>query len=603
MIRELKRLKIDNGVYHPLLAVDIENNPDTGAFICAGIYGEIKYTKSRRVGSKVTTDTRFEIVEKYCNDLTEFHEYILSLKKGSCLLIFYNLPYDKVYFDGIIAPPTLSKKKIVKTSVLTVGTRVITMTLKNGIKCMDLFNHTCEGSLEQWGIYTNCPVNKAPLPDNLTKETAQHYSRVMNDAKITYHVGKFIQDFYFNNCQTPMKLTVGATSLCMFTKNFFTDYWTRDNEFLSIFERQAYYGGRAELFQKGELYNYSYDINSTYLSIMRDELLPDMSSGYYVKDGYNWQQNYRDYLGIFHVRVYVPDTINIPILPVRLDKKLKFPTGEFDGVWCNIELKEAERIGCKILYCYDYIYYKKSKKYFSQFASFVWDKRKEYKALNNSGMEKMIKRMGNSLYGKFAQRNNAEIFCRLKEYPAAVPDGSEFIEYRGEMWVIVKGESTPAKFEFPAIAAFITSYARIKLYKGIEANADTIIYCDTDSNKLTAPAKGIIIGNELGQWKNEGEQTSIFYRPKFYGDKHKGVPKTAGEICRLSDREKYINNSINYRVFNFKRPTREREAVRRGLIPNQWLEVEKVLTFTDDKRVWSQDKSTPIKYNDKLLTN
>ncbi len=608
MLRELRKKEVKHGFYHQLLAIDIENNTKTGDFICAGIYGYCKYRTSTWCLGKPRVIYKNELIEKYIDNETEFEDFILSLKANSCMLVFFNLAYDKAYFNNLLAPITKDSKGNIKYPVLRSGSRIISITLKNGIKGLDLCNHV-DGSLENWIKYLDMKskynIEKVSL-DNL-------YNRVMNDVKATYYLGEFIQNFYFNEIGIPLQLTVGASALRLFQQKYFTDYWIRNDDFLSIFERQAYYGGRTELFRKGKFYTYNYDVNSMYLSIMRDCLIPDVSTTKYIENGKNYKNHFDDYLGIYHCRVKAPKDIYIPVLPVKHEGKLKFPKGEFEGTWCSTELKKAIEKGYKIIKVYDYIYYRQAKPYFSEFAKFVWSKRAEYKAKGNKGMDLMIKKIGNSLYGKFAQRNASEFFGKLTELDQ-LPEVCELIDNGdGEIWIRVTGEKIPASFEFPAISAFITSYARLKLYSGIEANEEAMIYCDTDSLKLLAPAKSIDIGKDLGQFGFEGNEEIEFFKPKFYFDetqkdvninkekletssneksftgyKCKGVPKRAEVIERTPD----------YVKFKYLKPLKEREAVRRKSKPNIWVEVVKIATFEDDKRKWKKDgTSEPLTIN------
>lgn len=623
MKRELRRKAVMHGYHHRLLAIDVENNPDTGDFICAGIFGEYRKRTSKWILGKPRVVYESVSVEKYIKTQAEFDDFLLSLKPNSCLLIFFNLDYDKYYLNNVIADFRIKKDGSFDLPLLKNGNRTITVRLKNNIRCLDLCNHV-DGSLKQWIKYLDMPnkygVNKVSL-NNL-------YERVMNDCKATFYLGKFIQDFYYKECGIPIQLTVGASALRLFTNKFFTDFWTRDVDFLSDFERLSYYGGRAELFKRGKFKIFNYDVNSMYLSIMHDCLLPDVSTAKYIENGKGYLKHFNDYLGIYRCRVRTPDKLYAPLLPVRLDKKLKFPLGEFDGVWCSVELKKAIEKGYKILKVYDYIYYRQSKYYFKEFAEFVWRKRKEYKAKNNQGMNLMIKKIGNSLYGKFAQRNSNDYFGKISDI-SELPDTCEFFDFHGELWVKIKGDLTPAAFEFPAISSFITSYARLLLYSGIEHNEKSLVYCDTDSLKLTAPAVGVLVGGELGEFGFEGKSDYEFFKPKFFdektpnkefdiaklntdsseksltGFKCKGVPKRAKfgcPVCKIpiDDNKKpcsvcgYI--SYNSVCFIFKKPLREREAIRRKMAPNIWVDMIKVATFNDDKRVWHKDgNSEPIK--------
>ena len=577
MKRELRRYNRKHGRHHPILALDFENNPDTGAFICAGVFGDIRHRTSVWENGKPKVKWTTKRVEHYFTEQQDVVDFIIGLPRNSCTVVFFNLSYDRVYLDEIIDHGTL----------LEVGNRVIMAGFKNGLQGLDLMNHTSEGTLEDWighlEMGKKYGVQKAELTD--------YEARVMNDTKATYYLGSFIEDFYYYECGIPLRLTVGSAALRLFTMKFFTDWWERESDFLSEFERRAYYGGRCELFQRGTLPTYSYDVHSMYLSIMRDELVPDISTARYIESKpKKWREYLENYLGVWRVRVHCPTETYLPLLPVRMDNKLKFPTGTFDGYWTSPELLEAERNGYKILEVYDFIYFRQSKPYFRAYAEFVWKKRTEYKAKGNKGMDILIKYLGNTLYGKFAQRNGDHYFGRLSDFKGDLPNKVRFFERFGETWVQIKGELTPAEFEFPAIAAIITSHARIKLHRAMKANEDTLIYVDTDSLKLTAPAVGITIGSGLGEW---GEETAgdmvVYHRPKLYGTKRKGVPKRAEKVETTKDGE----------TWKYKKPLRYREAIRAGQTPNVWVEVLKHLQFQDDKRNWDGQHSVSVEYIDK----
>lgn len=596
MHRELRRKTVKHGYFHRLLAVDIETNPANGAFICAGVFGDIRKRTSAWVLGKPRVCYKSERLELYLDTQQKLDDFLLTLEANSCLLIFYNLAYDKTYLNNIVAPYRIdSKTKKIRNPILHNGSRIISILLKNDIKGIDLFNHTCEGRLEDWIKYLDMEakygVKKESL-DNLEK-------RVMSDAKATWYLGIFLQDFYYNECGIPFQMTVGASALRIFQQKFFTDYWERDSDFISSYERQSYYGGRAELFKRGKFFCYNYDVHSMYVSIMRDCLIPDPSSAKYIENGAEYLNHFYQYLGIYHCRVSCPDDLYIPILPVRQNGKLAFPTGEFEGTWCSVELQKAIEKGYKILQCYSYIYYRNAKIYFHEFALFVWDKRQEY--TQNQGMDKMIKRIGNSLYGKFAQRNSGDFFGKLSQCET-LPDVCEIFDVMGELWVRIKGNLTPAKFEFPCVSSFITAYARLRLYTGLEANQDSIIYCDTDSMKLDKPIQNIPFSGELGAFGYEGFFEYTFYRPKFYGEKCKGIPKNAKEFYTLPELECMAGELLNYKRFKYTKPLKEREAIRRKQAPNTWVDMIKKVWFTDDKRLWHDDGTSEPLHIEKVLT-
>jgi len=568
LLRRNSRLR---GYHHPLLAVDFENNPDTGDFICAGVSGMV-YTGSevKREGKRVKRQ-RIEVKhERYFTDQRECLDYLMSLPKNGCLIVTFNLSYDRFYLDDITDHST----------ALCNGARCITLKLRNGLRVIDLANHV-DGSLEDWIGYLGMEsegISKAKLTD--------YYNRVMNDARATHRLGVFLEDFYYDVCNIPLGLTVGSCALRIFTAHHFRDYWQRSNDVLSNYERTAYYGGRCEVFKRGIRRTWSYDVNSNYASIMADNTFPDMQSAVYIETPpADWQRYLEKYDSIWTLHIRAPADIRIPVLPVRYRGKLCFPTGDFIGTWCSPELREAIAAGYDVLEVKEGIYYRKSKPYFRDFALWAWDRRCEFKAAGNRGMQLMIKKLPNSLYGKFAQRNADEYFGRLSDYDGELDGQYRFHEWRGEVWLQISKGSTPALHEFPAISAMVTSHARVKLWRSMNANAEAMIYCDTDSIKLTQPARGITIGAGLGEWSLEVDGEDICYmRPKLYGEHRKGVPARAVMVYEDSDIQHW----------EFKKPLRYREAIKNGVSPNIWRTVTKCLSLLDDKRLWHGSESKPI---------
>lgn len=567
------------------LALDVENasnetcpeQPD-GRFLCASVAGEYWV-----IGSHTKPRSR-RPVERTFDDQKEFCDFLASLPKNSCRIVTYNLSYDRWFFAPIVDDAT----------VITVESRIICLTIRsNGLQVMDLYNHTMAGSLADWikWVHMERDYGIVKLPLSRLEE------RNLMDARATWRLALFLEAFYRDQCGCPMRLTVGSTALRLFQLHFFTDYWYRDDfeaERLSEIERRAYYGGRVEVYRRGAQRTWAYDINSTYVSIMRDCLIPDPASARYVRHyGPHWRDYYNDYLGIYHVRVRIPASLSIPVLPYRSPEgKLIFPVGEIEGYWCSPELHLAEEMGCEIVECWDFIWYKNAKPYFRSFAEFIWAKRQEYKQSKTggdaSGMNSMVKRIGNSLYGKFAERHDADsYFGRMEDYDKPIPEGARVIDHEGIDYLSISSSiRVPAHHEFPVISAMITAYARIKLYReGLYPHRDTAIYADTDCVKLTSASTTLDVGNGLGQWGMESEDVLVtYYRPKFYGDKHKGVPKNAERIASTDDSE----------TWRFDKPLRYREAIKRGDTPNRWVTVEKVLAYRDDKRVWHDQESIPL---------
>lgn len=581
IFRKIKSTTIPK--HKSLLGIDIENNPQTGKFICGGVYGYITKLDSHRREYEV-------LIDKYFTDQVELNNFLLGLRKIEkkerktpqdklipCKIVLFNASYDYWFLMSSTND----------TKMLTNGTRIITGELKNGIKIIDLTNHV-DGTLEDWIGYLKMEEKWGIKKESLTDLK----KRVMSDVRATYELGHFLEDFYVYELGIPLRLTVASASRYLFSKSYFKDYWYRkeSQQWISDYERQGFRGGNCQCFKRGEHYVYSYDLNSDYLSVMSKQYLPDPNSAKY----FNYKEIKRfeevlkgDTLFICDVTIEIPNQ-RIPPLPL-MKEKLLFPIGQFRGTFYSPELRYAiNNCGVKIKEMHSFITYR-GKPYFKDYADFIWKKRQEYKAKKNKGMDMMIKKIGNSLFGSFGQRNSKNDYfgklSDLESIPLGVWLKSTIID--GIEYVNIKTDSNKedSSHTFPCIPGFITSFARLDLLKAMKKNEKYVVYCDTDSIKATRPLKGITIGKGLGEWGFEYEKTEIFYKPKWYGEKLKGVPKRAELIYEDKDSQTWV----------YKKPNRMKESFNRDLIPNLWNYVTKEVLKLDDKRIWNGNKSQPIR--------
>jgi hypothetical protein len=352
---------------------------------------------------------------------------------------------------------------------------------------------------------------------------------------------------------------------------------------MNEYERKAYRGGRVEAFKGGiERVFVGYDVNSMYLSVMRDEVYPDPNSAKYIR---NPKELPKDVLYIADVTVTVPKQY-IGVLPVISPDtgKLIFPTGTFRGSFASPELNYViNNAGVKVVKIHSLIRYK-GKPYFKEYAEFIWKKRKEYKDKHNKGMDILIKYLGNTLYGGFGQKNKDSFFGKLSDYTITSDVKPAISEINGVKYVTAtKSDGEDSKHTFPCIPVIITSYARVLLLKALRANAKNLIYTDTDSMKLRNVARGVIIGDGLGEWGYEGVTFNVpVYKSKMYGDKCKGVPKRA--VLEWEDEVR--------KIYSYDKPNKMKESFRRGLTPALWKKTIKEVSKIDDKRIWLDEKTS-----------
>ena len=88
--------------------------------------------------------------------------------------------------------------------------------------------------------------------------------------------------------------------------------------------------------------------------------------------------------------------------------------------------------------------------------------------------------------------------------------------------------------------------------------------------------------------ENNGKpKSNMYYRPKFYGEKMKGVPHRAI----------LVGQTEKTKTYRYQKPLKRAESIRTNQQQNKWVEIEKTLSTIDDKRVWNGNESQPISIN------
>ncbi len=553
------------------IALDTETRSD-GSFICGAFYGELIDNKGRKY-----------IVSEYADSREQFKaiykqiEARVRKQKRSFILIGFNSAYDIVYLDDLID----------SAERLDAGTRFIMTETVNGTKIYDISNHVI-GRLEDW-------INRLEMPEKYGICKREGYldteegkrAQVLDDARATWILASWVQSRMIENFGISLTPTKFGAALKIFQRNYFTDGWfrTEREQWKNDFERQSYYGGRCEVFRRGNQTVESYDVNSMYVAIMRDERIPNPTKAEYLKDGDRIRALIpTDFLTV-ECRVRVPKA-RIGLLPYRdveNNNKLIFPYGEWRGVYNSVELREACKWGLEIVKIYRALWYPESKNYFRDYARMTMEGRKEARARGDSADEQLYKYYGNGLYGKFAQQNAVGgQYIRLSQFKGDL-EGLTIIPGAGDNWVEVPVTKKEDSWHtFPIVSATITAYARAKMLNALCSNPETAVYCDTDSLKCIGHPAGITVGDAPGQWGYEYTEEQTFYRPKRYGNKRKGIPKKH-ELIYADERTE---------VYRFEKPTKFRTAIRRHMLQNVWETEEKVLSLIDDKREWLPDNSS-----------
>lgn len=320
------------------------------------------------------------------------------------------------------------------------------------------------------------------------------------------------------------------------------------------FVRQAYQGGRVEIFKSRLAGGLHFDVNSLYPFVMESKKFPIGRVGLTRKTA-NQESNKEllnlllsgDYLFFIFCRVKIPHQ-KIGPLPVKSMGKLIFPVGIVNGHFCRPELEYAvKNCNVEVLEIYEILWWMESDFVFKNFI----EKQKEMK-LNSEGAKKnFAKLIQNANYGKWGmgrerehyENYDAEKFNKIKE------GGKEVAVYQtGLNECMVYNKLIFADYVLPHYAAFITSYARVMLLsemKEQEENGNSIYYCDTDSmvcQEMINITK--IDSKEYGKWKLERElEKAIFVLPKLYAEVEKN---TGSEILKSKGLVKQYMREISY---------------------------------------------------------
>jgi DNA polymerase elongation subunit (family B) len=310
-------------------------------------------------------------------------------------------------------------------------------------------------------------------------------------------------------------------------------------------ERESYHGGRTETFRMGEIKVkpvYIMDINSMYPSVMQENLYPTRLIK--VIDDPTPEEFKRmrsRFLCIARLKVKT----DFPCVPVDLGRRLIFPVGEFITTLCSPEIELIEKYG-EIKEVYQVALYQ-GDHIFSKYVEYFYQKRVEAKRSGDKVKELLYKMVLNSLYGKFAQRGyNWKVIgdCSPEEIRDEVIFHSTSntwtkLKYIGGS-ILERQEEREPYNTFPAISSFVTSYARVALYKYILlAGQDNVFYCDTDSLFLSPEGyqrvKAFVSDGALGCLRLEKRALSlVIFGLKDYilntKETHKGIPAKAQKV-------------------------------------------------------------------------
>ena len=375
--------------------------------------------------------------------------------------------------------------------------------------------------------------------------------------------------------------------------------------------REAYYGGRGELFSPGAQGDdlWHVDINSLYPSTMLRPFPASADIWCGLRGDKDLDRVLRDMRrplhGIVRADVHVPEDTIIAPLPVRREGsgEVLFPVGRMSGWWTIAELRAALARGCRLLRVREGYGGPDAETYYADFVRTFYRLRKQEldKEEPDEARVLFFKLLMNNLYGQLGMRGEVSRSIRITEDMVEHQDDGSIVLLRdgvpfGSKLLADVSIPTPAHVNYMH-AAHVTSYGRIALMDYMDkAGADSLIYCDTDSLffRCKGDAPPFPLSTELGQMKLEGRPRWVECRaPKMYRvADSKGNVKTKAKGVPKKHQDKFYDDG----VAEFWQPWRLRESIRSmDRIPDPdeeppvlsvWRKVMKrVVTKYDKKRL------------------
>lgn len=364
----------------------------------------------------------------------------------------------------------------------------------------------------------------------------------------------------------------------------------------SDFARRALKGGRTEVFKTYASGDLGYvDVVSLYPS---RQYFEDMPYGVpRIHTGDDIPEDWMRGIGFAEVDITPPSTVPgvvakdfVPLLAgYSADGKLRFDTTPKIGeVYTIAELAKAVQIGYTIYKVHEVHLYERRKDLFKSYVETFLKTKVESSpppgdldlcidehrdkfgieldpaklaARANPGMRSLAKLALNNLWGKMGQRELPatelcdpvayfKLMTRFRKGEIEIEsiaidkdlEGAVSVSYKE----LTKKDEMVRLKNHVAIAAYVTSTARLKLYEviGDPRLAGRVAYCDTDSCIYIKDPSGYNPpeGSSLGEWESEGEGFTEFVAigPKFYSIRGAPGEKTRCKGFRMTNRAKEL---------------------------------------------------------------
>lgn len=343
---------------------------------------------------------------------------------------------------------------------------------------------------------------------------------------------------------------------------------------------KAYGGGWFEMFKKGTFEGgiYDSDINSAYPDAIRN--FPDINKGVWERVD---KVNSKALLGFYKVTVYVPKSMPISPIPLRIGKNIiQHPTGTFVTYLTKLEIDSYQKdIDINIDWGWEYYDENPIYPFKEEIEKLYSLKEKLASSFQKDRFEyTLYKKIMTSFYGTTLQKNPINPEDRDK--------------YEG------KSHKTGILFN-PVMGAFITAWCRVMIWEVIRDHINQIIAIATDGI-LSIGSLGLKNSLALGEWEvNKADKLTMFQPGIYCLDqtiKTRGMErakKIKATNCEYDHIFEYLSKEpyrVSYPITS-ERPVSVSEALIKKKYTIEDINKFEDITYnkdinTDHKRVWNK---------------
>lgn len=429
---------------------------------------------------------------------------------------------------------------------------------------------------------------KADLPLDTHEDDPQWEVYNEQDCRALWSVLGRFHTMVEDNLGGEVGITTPATAMKTFRRKYLP-YKIHRAEDSHDFVFSTYCGGRTEVFQREASDLNYYDINSSYPAVMREPMPSGPAIHWNGEPPSCFTAEGSDYVGFVEASVELDDYI--PILPVKRDGKLMFPSGRINGRWDWAELSRVR----ESVVSYGKSVWFQTSPLLAGMVEDLYPYRDQSLPGYDAGLAYVVKILLNSLYGKFGQ---SAMRRKVVPWSEDLPEGATPVDGTSMSPVWYIDEEVTAPYIMPQIAAHVTALARVRLFDLLTACGESLAYCDTDS---IITSSHLDTNTSLGGLKNEYPGVTFhgtFLAPKLYMLKGSdGSCKVVAKGIRERTEETFATLRSGGTVSSWELEKLGKLA-HKGFAKPEMFELKKSLKLKSVKREWVGNRTKPVIFND-----